>query len=208
MPTPTPAAQRRPRPIPVWARWLGVGLALAAVLAAALALAGVLRSSPAPGGASAAQPATVDFGLPSRAGLKRVGAAPGGFPVTLELGLVADQNAIASAARAGSDPSSSTYGLYPTLPELARRLGAPTARRRAVLDALSAVGARGTVDATGLRVTAPMTIGRMERLFARQWSLYATGSTGTFVALPDRRPRIPERLRGRRRGGGLEPLSK
>jgi subtilase family serine protease len=52
------------------------------------------------------------------------------------------------------------------------------------------------VDATGLRVIAPMTIGRMERLFARRWSLYATSSAGVFVALPNGQPRIPKGLRG------------
>jgi kumamolisin len=138
----------------------------------------------------------VDFGLPSRAGLERVGAAPGAFPVTLRLGLVADQKGIASAARAGSDPSSPTYGVYPTLAELARRYGAPAARQRAVLAALRAVGVRGVVDATKQRVKAPMTIRQMERLFGKRWSLYATDSPGMFVALPDARPRIPIGLRG------------
>jgi subtilase family serine protease len=152
-----------------------------------------LRAS---GPARADQAAKVDFGLPARAGLERVGVAPGRFPVTLQLGLVADQQRIASAARAASDPSSPTYGQYPTLAEFVSRYGAPAERRRAVLAALSAVGVRGAVDATGLRVTAPMTIGQMERLFAQQWALYATDSPGVFVALPDGSLRIPAGLRG------------
>jgi subtilase family serine protease len=41
-----------------------------------------------------------------------------------------------------------------------------------------------------------MTIGKMERLFARKWSLYASGSAGVYVGLPDRQPQIPEGLRG------------
>jgi kumamolisin len=138
----------------------------------------------------------VDFGLPSRVGLSRIGAAPASFPVTLQLGLIADEKRIAADVRAASDPSSPTYGHYPTLSEFARRRGAPVARRRAVLDALRTVGIRGAVDATGLRLTAPTTIGRMERLFARQWLLYGTGSAGTSVALPDGQPRIPKGLRG------------
>lgn len=170
-------------------------LTLVGVVVGALALAGIL-SDARPRDAGAAQSAEVDFGLPSAAGMKRVGAAPSGFPVTLQLGLVADQQGIARAARAASDPSSSSYGRYETLAELAGRMGAPATRRRAVLRALSAVGIRGKVDATGLRVTAPMTIGRMERLFASQWSLYATGTAGTFLALPEGQPRIPTGLRG------------
>jgi subtilase family serine protease len=116
--------------------------------------------------------------------------------VTLHLGLVADQTAIANGVRAASDPSSATYGVYPTLSAFSRLRGAPAVRRRAVLHALRAVGVRAAVDATGLRVTAPMTIGRMQQLFARKWSLYATRSTGTFVALPEGRPRIPKGLQG------------
>jgi subtilase family serine protease len=179
-----------------WARLLVAGIALVGLLATGLALAGVLPARLPSGAVGGPQPTKVDFGLPSRTGLVRVGAAPASFPVTLELGLLGDQKGIASAARASSDPSSSAYGNYPTLSEFARRLGADMAKRQAVVDALSAVGIRGTVDATGLRVTAPTTIGRMEKLFARQWLLYATRSAGTFVALPDGRPRIPKGLRG------------
>jgi subtilase family serine protease len=175
-----------------WALVFSALLMFAGVLAVGLALAGVLPVGQERG----AQPVKVDFGLPSRAGLKLVGAAPSGFPVTLHLGLVADQKGIASAARAGSDPSSPTYGSYPTLSELEHRWGAPASTRRAVLAALRAVGVRGAVDATALRVTAPMTIGQMERLFGTQWSLYAKGSAATLVALPDGRPRIPAGLRG------------
>jgi kumamolisin len=189
--------EQRPRlRIPAWARLLAAGIGLVGLLATGLALTGVLPARQAPDAARVAQPTKIDFGLPSRTGLDRVGAAPGSFPVTLELGLLADQKGIASAARASSDPSSSTYGIYPTLSEFARRRGADSARQRAVIDTLSAVGIRGAVEATRLRVTAPTTIGRMEQLFARQWSLYATGSAGTFVALPDGQPRIPKGLRG------------
>ena len=196
MSIPAHGAQRRRLPIPGRARLLAAGIVLVGLLATGLALAGVLPARQVPGAARTTQPTKVDFGLPSHAGLVRVGAAPGSFPVTLELGLLADQKGIATAARASSDPSSSTYGIYPTLSAFARHWGADPARRHAVIDALSAVGIRGAVDATGMRVTAPTTIGRIEKLFARQWSLYATRSAGTFVALPDGRPRIPKGLRG------------
>jgi subtilase family serine protease len=167
------------------------------VLRAALLTVSVALSVAAfSGAASDATQAQIDFGLPSAAGRKHLGAAPKSFPVTLQLGLVADQQGIANAARYGSDPSSPTYGQYPTLTELAQRWGAPAARRRAVLQALRAVGAHGTVDVTGLRVTARMTIGRMEQLFGRQWSLYTTSSAGTYVALPVGRPRAPKGLLG------------
>jgi subtilase family serine protease len=166
------------------------------LLAAGVGVAGTLLAPHLSVAAAATPPATVDFGLPSAPLSARVGAAPEGVPVTLQLGLVADQQGIAAAARAGSDPSSSTYGVYPTLTELRSRWGAPPARQRAVLAALRAVGVNGTVDVTGLRVTAPMTIGKMERLFARKWSLYRSGSVGVFVALPGGRPQIPKGLRG------------
>ena len=163
--------------------------------AAGVVLIGMLFALLATGPARGQVP-PVDFGPISPAGLKRVGAAPETFPVTLQLGLVADQKGIAAAARAGSDPSSPSYGQYPTLPELRLRFGAPAARQGAVLRALRAVGGRGVVDATGLRVTAAMTIGRIEELFGNNWSVYATGAAGVFVALPDRRPQLPVGLRG------------
>jgi subtilase family serine protease len=166
------------------------------LLAAGAAMAGTLLAFHISAAAAATPPPNVSFGLPSAPLSARVGGAPEGVPVTLQLGLVADQQGIAAAARAGSDPSSPTYGVYATLPELERRWGAPPARQRAVLAALHAVGVQGTVDVTGLRVTAPMTIGKLERLFARKWSLYASGSAGVFVALPDGRPQIPKGLRG------------
>jgi subtilase family serine protease len=166
------------------------------LLTLAVTAAWVLLALQASGPAQADPSAKVDFGLPSRAGLARVGPAPGAFPVTLQFGLVADQTAIANAARAASDPSSPTYGLYPTLAAFARRYGAPASRQRTVLAALRAVGVRGVVDATGLRVKAQLTIRQMERLFAQRWSLYASDSPGMFVALPDGRPRIPNGLRG------------
>jgi kumamolisin len=180
------AEDRKRRFIPARARLVTLGVSVAWVLLA-------LQAS---GPAQADPSAKVDFGLPSRAGLERVGAAPGAFPVTLQLGLVANQTAIANGARAASDPSSPTYGAYPTLSEFAHHYGAPASRQRAVLTALRAVGVRGAVDATALRVKAPMTIRQMERLFAQRWSLYATDSPGMFVALPDGRPRIPNGLRG------------
>jgi kumamolisin len=173
----------------------GVGVALIGMLLALLAT-GILLALPATAAAGGRVSTRVDFGPLSTAGLKRVRAAPEAFPVTLQLGLVADQKGIKAASRAGSDPSSPSYGRYPTLPELRRRLGAPATRQRDVLRALRAVGARGVVDATGLRVTAGMTIGRLEKLFATDWSVYATGSAGVFVALPDRRPRVGAGLRG------------
>jgi kumamolisin len=166
------------------------------VLTVAVTSAWALLALQASGPAQADPSAKIDFGLPSRTGLTRVGTAPGAFPVTLRMGFVADQQGIANAARSGSDPSSPTYGDYLTLPELAHRYGAPAARQRTVLAALRAVGVKGVVDATALRVKAPMTIRQMERLFATRWSLYTTDSPGMLVALPDGRPRIPNGLRG------------
>jgi subtilase family serine protease len=169
---------------------------LVGVLAGSPALARMLVGAPATGAARAASPAAVAFGLPPRAGLRRIGVAPARARVTLQLGLVADQAGIARDARAGSDPSSPGYGRYPTLSELVRSRGAPAARQRPVLAALRAVGVRAAVDAIALRVIAPMTIGQMERLFGTRWSLFAAGPGNVLVALPDGRVRIPDGFRG------------
>ena len=192
----TGGAQRRRRSVAPRARLLAAVLTLAGVLAAGLAFTGVLPAPLAFGAGRNVQPTHVAFGLPPRAGLRRIGPAPAATPVTLQLGLVADQQRIARTARAASDPSSPTYGTYLTLVEFAKRLGAPVSRQRAVLDALRAAGAHGAVDATALRVTASMTIGKLERLFATRWSMYATGTADVSVALPDASPKIPKGLRG------------
>ena len=84
------------------------------------------------------------FGPLSHSGLTRMGAAPTGFRVTLQLGLVANLRGMANAARAASDPSSPSYGTYLTLAQLRQRFGAPGSRQAAVLRALRAVGARVT----------------------------------------------------------------
>jgi kumamolisin len=136
------------------------------------------------------------FGPLSHAGLKRLGIAPRSFPVTLQLGLVANLTGMANAVQAASDPSSSSYGTYLTLAQLRQQFGAPVSRQTAVLGALRAVGARGTVDVTGLRIVSQTTIGRLQRLFSTTWSIYATGQRGTFVALPARRPLLPAGMRG------------
>jgi subtilase family serine protease len=147
-------------------------------------------------GAAAGATLRVAFGPISPAGMRRLGRAPANFPVTLQLGLVADQDGMANAARAGSDPSSPSYGRYATPLELRRRFGAPIARQRAVLAALHKAGIRGTVDAVGVRITARTTIAGLQRVFSRTWSLYATGVAHTYVGLPGRPPIVPRGLRG------------
>src|SRR4051812_28896374 len=103
---------------------------------AAAALIGALAALVAVAPAYGRSPGAPDLGQLSAAPLQRIGPAPASLPVTLQLGLVADQKGIAGAARAGSDPGLPSYGRYPTLPELRRRFGAPPPRLRAVLTAL------------------------------------------------------------------------
>jgi subtilase family serine protease len=139
---------------------------------------------------------TVDYGPLSTEGRTRVGRAPADYPVLLQLGLVADQKSIADAAKSGSDPSSSSYGTYPTLAQLSADWGASEDRRRDVLAALSAQGIHGTVSADDLVVTAPATIGELERLFSAEWHLYKTDEAGQLVALPESEPDLPSGLEG------------
>ncbi len=152
--------------------------------------------------------AAVDFGPISHAGLVRIGPAPNGLPLTLELGLVADNAGLRQALRAASDPASPTYGAYLTLAQLRARYGARPAVQAAVTRALQRAGIRSTVDVTGLRVTAPTTVAKAERLLGTTWSMYATGAPGVLVALPDRRPRLPSGLAGNVDVvAGLRPLA-
>lgn len=144
------------------------------------------------GSASAAT--SVDYGPISHSGLKSTGPASGSLELSLQLGLIADQQGIADAAKAGSSPSSSTYGSYPSLSTLASRYGASSSRRNAVVKAFKAYGVTATVDVTRLRVSATISIRNAQKLFGTKWNVYS--SSGGSVALPVSTPKLPSGLNG------------
>jgi subtilase family serine protease len=173
-------------------RKLGAALLAVTVVLALAVFVGVTPGAPA----EAAGSPRVDFGPLTHAGLRKVGAPAASTPITLQFGLVANLTGIQQAVGAASDPTSKQYGQYPTLTELASTYGAPARTQSAVLSALGSVGVKGRVDVTGLRVTAPMTIGQARLLLSTTWSVYATGVPGQRVAVPDRRPTLPATLAG------------
>jgi hypothetical protein len=56
----------------------------------------------------------VDYGPISHKGLKSAGSASTGLKLSLQVGLIANQQGIANAAKAASSPTSSSYGKYPS----------------------------------------------------------------------------------------------
>ena len=103
-----------------------------------------------PGSLSRRRP--VDFGDISHKGLKDLGPASTGLKLSLELGMIANQQGIANAVKAASNPSSSSYGKYLSLSTLQKKYGASSSRRNAVVGAFKPYGVTATVDVTHLRV--------------------------------------------------------
>ena len=90
-------------------------------------------------GAAVASSTKVDFGDISHKGLKNLGPASTGLKLSLELGMIANQQGIANAVKAASNPSSSTYGKYlslSTLQKQVRRLVVAAQRGRRRVQAL------------------------------------------------------------------------
>jgi subtilase family serine protease len=146
--------------------------------------------------APAAVAASVDYGPISHKGLKSAGPAPTGLRLPLQLGLIADQDGIADAVKAASNPSSSSYGKYPSLSTLASRYGASSSRRNAVVNAFKPYGVKATVDVTRLRVSATISVKNAQKLFGTKWNLYATGTKNQYVALPVNTPKLGSGLKG------------
>ena len=160
------------------------------------ALAFVVFGVIACSGAAVASSPSVDFGDISHKGLKDLGPASTGLKLSLELGLVADQQGIANAVKSASNPSSSSYGDYLSLSSLQQKYGATSAKRNAVVGAFKTYGTTATVDVTHLRVSATISIGNAQKLFGTQWHLYATGQANQAVALPVDTPKLGSGLAG------------
>jgi len=145
---------------------------------------------------SALASSSVDFGDISHKGLKNLGPASTGLKLSLELGMIANQQGIANAVKAASDPSSSTYGKYLSLSALQSKYGASSSRRNAVVGAFKPYGVTATVDVTHLRVGATISINSAQKLFGTKWDLYATGQPNQAVALPVNTPKLGSGLNG------------
>jgi hypothetical protein len=94
----------------------------ARVLAAAAALGVALAAAPAH--------ASVDYGPISHKRLKKVGGASTSLKLGLQLGLIANNSGIQKKAKAASNLSSSSYGKYLSLSNLASKYGATSLARK------------------------------------------------------------------------------
>src|SRR3954468_16486443 len=146
-------------------------------------------------GGPAARASSVDYASISHNGYTTVGAASTSLKLPLELGLIANQSGLQSAVKAASNPSSSTYGEYPSLSTLQSKYGASSSKRNAVVNAFKANGSAATVDVTHLRVSATGTVSQAQKLFGTKWNVYKT-STGSKVALPVNTPKLPSGING------------
>ena len=153
-------------------------------------------------GSAAAKSTKVDFGDISHKGLKNLGPASTGLKLSLEVGMIANQHGIASAVKAASNPSSSSYGKYLSLSTLQKKYGASSSRRNAVVGAFKSYGVKATVDVTHLRVSTTVTIKTAQKLFGTKWDLYATGQKNQGVALPMNTPKLVKGL-----GGNIDTVS-
>ena len=145
--------------------------------------------------APAAAATKVDYGPISHKGLKKVGAASTSNKLPLQLGLIANQSGLQGAVKSASNPSSSSYGKYPSLSTLQSKYGASSSKRKGVVNAFKKQSVKATVDVTHLRVSATPTIGKAQKLFGTKWAVYKTKS-GARVALPVNTPKLPKGIKG------------
>ncbi len=127
-----------------------------------------------------------------------LGGAAANGSVALALPLKADLTGLEKFAAIVSNPKSPRYGQYDSIPNLAKRFGAPAAERARVLDYLTRAGATGVkVDVTGLFADATMKVGQAGRLFGTTLGNFRTAAAGprgaTFMA-PETGVRIPAAL--------------
>ncbi len=147
-------------------------------------------------GSAGASSTSVNLGDISHRGLKNLGPASTGLKLSLELGMVANQQGIENAVKSASNPASSTYGKYLSLSTLQNKYGASSSKRNAVVGAFKPYGVTASVDVTHLRVGATISIKDAQKLFATNWDLYATGQANEDVALPVNTPKLGSGLAG------------
>jgi len=148
------------------------------------------------GAMPAAAVGSVNYGPISHKGLTSAGPASTSLKLGLQVGLKVNQSDIADAVKAASNPSSSSYGKYPSLSQFQGKYGASKNKRKAVKNAFAKQNVNATVDVTHLRVSATVTIGKAQKLFGTKWKLYKTGSSNELVALPVNAPKLPKGMSG------------
>ena len=139
--------------------------------------------------------ASVDYGPISHKGMKTVGAASTSLKLALQLGFVANQSGLQGAVKSASNPTSSSYGKYPSLSTLQSKYGASSSKRKGVVNAFKSQGITAKVDVTHLRASATVSIGKAQKMFGTKWKIYKTGS-GSKVALPVDTPKLPSGIKG------------
>ena len=169
--------------------WWHVVVSRRCIITSAVTVLAVLAGAPVASGAS------VDYGPISHQGFKNLGAASTSLKLPLQLGFIVSQTNLQNAVKAASDPSSSSYGKYPSLSTLQSKYGASSSKRNAVVNAFKANGVTATVDVTHLRVSATVSVGKAQKLFGTKWNVYKT-STGSKVALPVNTPKLPSGIKG------------
>src|SRR3954468_20770059 len=137
----------------------------------------------------------VDSGPISHKGLKKLGSASTSKKLTLQLGLLANQSGLQNAVKSASNPSSSSYGKYPSLSTLQSKYGASSSKRKGVVNAFKKQSVKATVDVTHLRVTATVSIGEAQKMFGTKWAVYKS-KTGSHIALPVNTPKLPGGIKG------------
>jgi len=146
-------------------------------------------------GAPASAAASVDYGPISHSGYKTVGAASTSLKLPLQLGFIANQSGLQKAVKSASNPTSSSYGKYPSLSTLQSKYGASSSKRKGVVNAFKSNGVTAKVDVTHLRASATVSVGKAQKMFGTKWKVYKTG-TGSKVALPVDTPKLPSGIKG------------
>ncbi len=129
------------------------------------------------------------------AGDARLGAVAADARMEIVLSLRRDQAGLERFVATVSDPGSPRYRRYAEPSVLARRFGATTATRRAVLRALQRRGIRAAIGPTGAYAAASVTAAQARALFSAPLAAYRAQSGGRFIA-PLAPPVIPPDLRG------------
>jgi kumamolisin len=145
--------------------------------------------------APAAAAAKVDYGPISHKGLKKLGAASKSTKLPLQIGLIANQSGLQSAVKSAANPSSGSYGKYPSLSTLQSKFGASSSKRKGVVNAFKKQSVKATVDVTHLRVSATVSVGKAQKMFGTKWAVYKAKS-GAHVALPVNTPKLPSGIKG------------
>src|SRR3954447_12392367 len=93
----------------------------------------------------AAAAAGVNYGPISHKGLTKVGATSTGLKLSLQIGLKANNSGLHSSVKSHSNPSSSTYGQYPSLSTLQSKFGATASVINGVVNAFKSQGITATI---------------------------------------------------------------